>query len=253
MPIYLYILKRVLVAIPTILIVSIISFTIMRYDFTFGPIRLPMGAHGVTLMPQVHWKNPIDPLAELRANPQISRAAYEHEKQRLGLDKPFYMQYWLWLSHIFQFHPKALLKGRLDQFFTPDLGKSFSGEDVTRILMSRIPNTLLLNVVTIIACWTIALPLGIFAALHWRKPADSALTLLSSVGMAAPSFVVAILLGVWPLRHIGCPLVASPAIISMCSTPSKKSAMWQHTWSCRSLFSPFQASPACSAKCEGIH
>lgn len=204
MPIYLYILKRILIAIPTIVIVSMISFFIMRYDITIGPIRMELGGQEVQLLGKHHFKNPIDPLAELRQNPQISRAAYEHEKARLGLDKPFYEQYWLWISHIFRFDLSQLKAGKVWAVFQPDLGKSFTGEDVSRILMQRIPNTLLLNVVTLVACWFIAIPLGIYAALHWRTRWDSALTLLSSIGMAAPSFVVALVLAVIAVK-IGWP------------------------------------------------
>ncbi len=200
MPIYLFILKRILIAIPTILIVSMISFFIMRYDFTIGPIQWTTQGQTVTLLEKHHFKNPIDPLAELRQNPQISKAAYEHERQRLGLDKPFYMQYWLWISHIFQVNPSALAEGKPWAFFQPDLGKSFSGEDVSRILMQRIPNTLLLNAVTLLICWLVAIPLGVYAALHWRSWADSALTVFSSVGMAAPSFVVALLLALGAVK-----------------------------------------------------
>lgn len=204
MPIHLYILKRILIALPTLLIVSMISFFIMRYDFTVGPLAFEVNGQRVEILKAHHFKNPIDPLAELRQNPQISRAAYEHEKQRLGLDKPFYQQYWLWISHIFQFDWQALKQGNLLNIFRPDLGKSFTGEDVSRILMQRIPNTLILNLVTLVTCWLIAIPLGVYAALRWRTYADSVLTLLASVGMAAPSFVVALLLAVvavklgWP-------------------------------------------------------
>lgn len=204
MPIYLYALKRILIALPTLLIVSMISFFIMRYDFTIGPVQVTLNGQTKQILAKHHVKNPIDPLAELRQNPQISRAAYEHERERLGLDKPFHVQYWLWLSHIFRFDFSKLKTGEFWALFQPDLGKSFSGEDVSHILMQRIPNTLLLNVITLAACWFIAIPIGVFAALHWRSALDSALTAFSSIGMAAPSFVVALLLAViavklgWP-------------------------------------------------------
>jgi peptide/nickel transport system permease protein len=206
MPIYLYILKRIVIAIPTILIVSMISFFIMRYDFTIGPVQFKVGEQQVQLIGKHHIKNPIDPLAEMRQNPQISKAALEHEERRLGLDKPFYVQYWLWISHIFQFDFSELQHGRFWAVFKPDLGKSFSGEDVSTILMQRIPNTLILNIITILICWLIAIPLGIYAALHWRTRSDSMLTLFSSVGMAAPAFVVALLLAVFAVK-LGWPPV----------------------------------------------
>jgi peptide/nickel transport system permease protein len=207
MPIYLYILKRILIAIPTLILVSMISFFIMRYDITIGPIQLKLSeGHTVQVLKEYHFKNPIDPLAELKNNPQISRAALAREKERLGLDQPLYVQYGRWIGHMFHMDFSQLKTGRFWTVFQPDLGKSFSGEDVSTILRQRIPNTLMLNLITVFACWLIAIPLGIYAALRWRTTADSLLTLLSSIGMSAPSFVIALLLAVIAVK-IGWPPV----------------------------------------------
>ena len=63
-----YILKRILQAIPLLIIVSIMSFIIIKLS-------------------------PVDPLAELKLNPAISPQVLQAEKQRLGLDLPVYKQY----------------------------------------------------------------------------------------------------------------------------------------------------------------
>lgn len=128
--------------------------------------------------------SPVDPLAELKLNPAISPQTLQAEKERLGLDKPVYTQYYKWVT--------SAIKG--------DLGVSTSGEKVSDKLMERIPNTLLLTLVTIILTWIIAVPLGIFAALHWRSGADRILTVLSSVGMAIPSFFFALLLLIFAVK-----------------------------------------------------
>lgn len=200
MPIFTILIRRLLVAIPTLLIVSFISFTIMRYDFTLGPIQFGQGPKALVVMPKVVIKNPIDPLAELRLNPQISKAALEHEQQRLGLDKPFLVQYVIWLQHVLRVDWSELAHGRFWNFFQPDFGKSFTGQDVTRMLAERIPNTLLLNLVALIINWIVAIPLGVYAALNWRSKVDTLSTLLSSIGMAAPSFVVATMAGVFAVK-----------------------------------------------------
>src|SRR3990167_3202355 len=72
-----YILKRVLQAIPLLLIISIMSFTMLKLA-------------------------PIDPLAYLKANPAISAAAIKAEEQRLGLDKPPAIQYLIWLKNLLE-------------------------------------------------------------------------------------------------------------------------------------------------------
>jgi peptide/nickel transport system permease protein len=197
MSIPVYILKRILVSIPTILLVSMIGFFLMRFDFTIGPVDLPLGqGESIRVIEQTRIWNQIDPLAPLRHNPQISPAALEHERQRLGLDKPFVEQYWLWLTHVLQFHPSAPLEGNFLGFFTPDLGKTFTGNDVSALLMERAGNTLLLNVICVALSWLIAIPLGIYAALHWRTASDRLLTVFSAIGMAMPGFVLALVLAV---------------------------------------------------------
>lgn len=154
-----YSLKRTIEAIPLLILVSIISFTIIKLS-------------------------PVDPLAELKLNPNITAQTLILEKQRLGLDLPVYQQYihWGW------------------NFCKGNLGVSTSGEPVINRLAERIPNTLLLSFTTIFMTWLVGLPLGIYAALNWRKPVDRVLTVLSSVGMAIPSFFFALLLLVFAVK-----------------------------------------------------
>lgn len=159
MSIPLYILKRLLQAIPLLIIVSVINFTIIK-------------ASGV------------DPLAELRLNPSITEEALQKEKIRLGLDKPAYVQYIKWATG----------------FVRGDLGLSSSGEKVSDKLLERIPNTLLLTLTTIIVTWIFGVPLGIWAALNWRKPIDRMLTVVSSIGMAIPSFFFSLLLLIFAVK-----------------------------------------------------
>jgi peptide/nickel transport system permease protein len=127
---------------------------------------------------------PVDPLAELKLNPSITQETLEYEVQRLGLDKPIIVQYGLWL--------KSFAKG--------DLGYCTTGEKVSDKLMERIPNTLLLTSIVILLTWLVGIPLGIVAALHWRKPIDRILTILSSIGMAIPSFFFALLLLIFAVK-----------------------------------------------------
>ena len=75
-----YIVKRILQTIPLLIIVSLISFFIIRLS-------------------------PVDPLAELRLNPSISQETLDKEIKRLKLDKPIYVQYFSWA--------KSFVKGDL--------------------------------------------------------------------------------------------------------------------------------------------
>jgi peptide/nickel transport system permease protein len=155
----LYILKRILQSIPLLIMVSIISFIIIKLS-------------------------PVDPLAELKLNPAISSQVLQAEKARLGLDLPVHKQYFNWAGN----------------FITGDLGVSVSGEKVANRLAERVPNTLLLTTAVIIVTWLIAIPLGIFSALHWKSHFDRFLTVISSVGMAVPTFFFALLMLIFAVK-----------------------------------------------------
>ena len=159
MQILIYILKRILQSIPLLVIVSVISFFIIRLS-------------------------PVDPLAELRLNPSVSQETLEKETKRLGLDKPIIVQYGKWA--------KSFLKG--------DLGITSNGERVSTKLKERIPNTLLLTTIVIFLTWLAGIPLGVLAALKWKSPLDRILTVLTSVGMAIPSFFFAVLLLIFSVK-----------------------------------------------------
>ncbi len=148
-----YIIKRILQTIPLLIIVSFISFFIIRLS-------------------------PVDPLAELKLNPSISPETVQKERVRLGLDKPVIVQYGKWAI--------SFVKG--------DLGVTSNGEKVSQKLKERIPNTLLLTSIVIVLTWLVGVPLGILAAVNWKTPFDRLLTVLTSIGMAIPSFFFAVLL-----------------------------------------------------------
>lgn len=154
-----YIVKRILQTIPLLIIVSLISFFIIRLS-------------------------PVDPLAELRLNPSISQETLDKEIKRLKLDKPIYVQYFSWA--------KSFVKG--------DLGYTSAGEKVSVKLKERIPNTLLLTLVVIFMTWSVGLPLGIAAAVYKGTAFDRILTVLSSIGMAIPSFFFAILMLIFAVK-----------------------------------------------------
>ena len=153
MTIFKYIIKRLFQVIPMLIIVSLISFFIIRLS-------------------------PIDPLAELRLNPSISQETLNKEMHRLNLDKPIYIQYFSWA--------KSFIKG--------DLGYTSAGEKVSVKLKERIPNTLLLTIIVIFMTWIAGIPLGVLAAVKKETALDRMLTIISSIGMAIPSFFFAILM-----------------------------------------------------------
>jgi peptide/nickel transport system permease protein len=148
-----FILKRVLQAIPLLFLISLMSFAMLKLA-------------------------PIDPLAYLKANPAISQATIKAEEERLGLNKPPALQYLIWL--------KNLVRG--------DLGISTTGGSVFALIMQRASNTLILGVLSILFTWLIAIPAGVYAAVHRAKWIDKLFGFLSAVGMSMPTFLLALIL-----------------------------------------------------------
>ena len=159
MNLFKYILKRILQVIPLLILVSLISFFIIRLS-------------------------PVDPLAELRLNPSISQETLSKEMKRLKLDKPIYIQYASWA--------KSFVQG--------DLGYTSAGEKVSTKLKERIPNTLLLTSIVIFMTWIVGIPLGVLAAIKKETAFDRILTVVSSIGMAIPSFFFAILMLIFAVK-----------------------------------------------------
>lgn len=122
--------------------------------------------------------SPVDPLAQLKLNPAISQETINSEVKRLGLDKPIAVQYFLWA--------KNFVKG--------DMGYCMDNTKVSTKIKGRILNTLLLSIFVIFFSWIIAIPLGVLAAVNYNSWFDKLLVVLSSVGMAIPSFFFAILM-----------------------------------------------------------
>ncbi len=112
-------------------------------------------------------------------NPNITQESIEHLKEIYGLDKPLYIQYFSWIT--------ALLR--------LDFGISFaSGKFVKDEILSRLPITLIINIISMVLIFVISLYLGIKAALKQDSLFDKALKQLSLFSYAMPPFYLALLL-----------------------------------------------------------
>jgi peptide/nickel transport system permease protein len=100
-------------------------------------------------------------------------------RTQYGFDQPFLQQYLVWLVHA--------LRG--------NLGHSLlTQENVLTLILSRLPNSLLIASFALILATLVGVPLALFAALRAGTRADAAATGLVSVGVALPSFWLAMLL-----------------------------------------------------------
>ncbi|MDQ1232710.1 peptide/nickel transport system permease protein [Paenibacillus sp. SORGH_AS306] len=151
-----YVIRRLGIAIPVLLGITILNFII---------INLAPG-------------NP----AELLLDPNTSQAMIDAKKERLGLDQPFYIQYWIWLV--------SLLQG--------NMGYSYSSfAPVSQLISERIGPTLLLTFVSLIVSIMISIPIGIFSAVKRNSRWDYIITGLAFVGTSLPQFFLGLALIYW--------------------------------------------------------
>ena len=151
-----YIVQRLLYLIPILLGITILSFGLMR-TVTGDAIDVMEANRGTVLNEEAK--------AQMRAE--------------LNLDKPFIVQYGIWL--------KDMMAG--------DMGKSYvSGKPVFSTFMEKLPTTILLTITSIIATIIISVPLGIISAVKHNKWEDYIIRFLSFIGNSLPGFFVSLLL-----------------------------------------------------------
>ncbi|MEY3308437.1 MAG: hypothetical protein RLZZ413_2475 [Pseudomonadota bacterium] len=121
---------------------------------------------------------PADPVRQI-AGRSATPQTVENIRQQLGLDQPFVVQYWRYLS--------GLVQG--------DMGRSYLQKtEVADLIASRLPATLLLMVAAIVCELALGVTMGIVAALTRGRLADQALMIGSFLAVSAPQFVVSLLL-----------------------------------------------------------
>jgi peptide/nickel transport system permease protein len=100
-------------------------------------------------------------------------------RKRYGLDRPLPVQYWRWISGVAQ----------------GDFGYSFKWQQpVASLIGERMGLTLVLSLATLLFTWAIALPIGVYSAVRRYTFGDYVVTLLGFVGLAVPSFLLALVL-----------------------------------------------------------
>lgn len=149
-----FFLRRALATVPVLLLLSI---------GVFSMLHLAPGDPVTTL------------LSEDLASPQVARSL----RHQLGLDRPLYVQYGLWLAHAVH----------------GNLGYSFrSRSPVTGEVIARLPVTIELTLLAMGAALLVALPLGTLAALRRNTGLDAAISATGALGLAMPAFWLGVLL-----------------------------------------------------------
>jgi len=170
-----YVVRRLLQAIPQLLIISIILFILVN----------AMG----------------DPLASFGGRRRIRSGDRERLTRQLGLDKPILVQYAIWLAGNDWMKVDVDGDGILDEYGTRrgvlrgDFGKSFMEKrPALEIIGERVPNTLLLMLTCEVVILFFSLLIGIYSALRQYSVLDYVFTAFSFIGYSMPIFWLALIL-----------------------------------------------------------
>ncbi len=157
-----YIGRRIMLMIPTLFLVSVISFIL---------IQLPPGDYLTSLVAAMSTTGDI-----------MTQDRLDAYRLEYGLDQPVYVQYTKWMWNI-------LSRG--------NFGFSFQwNRMVTELISDRLATTVLLTFFTMVFTWAVALPIGIYSATHQYSKLDYLFTSISFIGLATPDFLLALVL-IW--------------------------------------------------------
>ena len=148
-----YLLKRILIAIPTLIAISMVIYLVLALA-------------------------PGDPLGELANSPSITPEIRENIRRALGLDQPIYVRYVKWAT--------AFITGNMGYSFVNPV-------PVNELILQRLPTTLWVVGLAYIFSVLIAFPLGILSALFRYSWIDQLVTTLAFAGFSIPPFFTGLL------------------------------------------------------------
>lgn len=173
-----YILRRMLLMIPTLLGITIVVFSVMA-----------AAPGGLSAQALVEGQN---------LDPEAKQAMEDYYNRIYGLDQPAPIQYVRWLNNISPIGFTFDDEGEIDSFSLTkgsDLGTSFRyGRPVADLLEERIPITLLLNVLSLPIIYIIAISVGVRAATERGKPFDVGSNIFMLFLWAVPTMLAGVLL-----------------------------------------------------------
>ena len=171
-----YLVRRLLQALPTLFGITIISFLMV------------ISAPG-------------DPVTMVTFNPNSTADSTARLKRQLGLDQPPLVQYIYWLigndytTIDVDGDGVGDINGTRLGVLRGDLGQSIQYKrPVLELILERIPATLLLTMSALVVGYVVGIPLGLFAALNHRRWFDQVARVFSVLGIALPSFWLALIL-----------------------------------------------------------
>ncbi|HVJ41174.1 MAG TPA: ABC transporter permease [Dongiaceae bacterium] len=192
-----YLIRRLFVMVPTLIAISILVFAI---------IQLPPGSYLETYM------------AELQSQGEnVEQSKIEFLRHEYGLDQPLYVQYLTWAGGL----------------VTGDLGYSFEHNlPVSEVVGDTLWLTVVVTLASTLFVWIVSFPIAIYSAVRQYSVGDYFFTFLGYIGLATPSFLLALLLlycaHIWFGISIGG--LMDPAFIGQPWSWGKLSSVLSHIW-----------------------
>lgn len=183
--------------IPTLVAISIISFTI---------IQLPPGDFLTQYVAEL-----------VERGEMVDQAELEALQSRYGLDQPMYVQYFRWAWN----------------FIHGDFGHSFEwNKPVSELIGERLGLTILISAATLIFTWAVSIPIGIYSAVRQYSWMDHFLTFVGFIGLATPNFLLALILLWFSYAYLGMNVggLFSPEYADAPWTLAKTWDLMKHLW-----------------------
>jgi peptide/nickel transport system permease protein len=195
---FMYLVRRVIAMIPTLVAISIVSFII---------IQLPPGDFMTIYVMQLRQQGDV-----------VDEMEMQRLRDRYGLGQPMYVQYLKWISGI-------LLRG--------DWGDSmYYNLPVTRVVGDRIWLTMGLSFATMIFSWLVSIPVGIYSATHQYTIPDYIITGFNFLGRGVPQFMLALVILWFAMSKLGFSIggLFSPSYVQEPWSWAKFVDMLRHIW-----------------------
>jgi peptide/nickel transport system permease protein len=192
-----FIVRRLAYAVVTVFGISVVAFAI---------IELPPGDFLTTSIDQ------------LGSQGDAGQAQINALREHYGLDQPFYVQYFKWISGI-------VLHG--------DFGQSFVWhQPVSELIANRLPLTMALAFATLVFTWVMAVPIGIYSAVKQYSLGDYVGTVIGFLGLAIPSFLIALVLLYVSFRFFGQSVggLFSPEYVDAPWSAARVADLLSHMW-----------------------
>jgi peptide/nickel transport system permease protein len=163
-----YILRRLLIAIGTVWVISVVSFAI---------IQLPPGDYVTSYIAQL-----------MSTGTMVTEEEAANLRAQYGLDQPVYVQYAKWMWQVLQ----------------GNFGVSMEWKrPVTEVIGERLLLTALLAFTAVIFTWILAIPIGIYSAARQYSLGDYAFTCIGFIGLAVPNFLLALVIMYLAFAYFG--------------------------------------------------